>query len=608
MASASGNWSGDSRFSLIMNVSESYVSGGAENYSNVDWNLQLKSTSSYRTYTNYAKNPLVAYVDGQQVFNQNIAYDLQNNTVTVASGTVRVYHNSDGTKTIGFSASFTDNSNGKGSASCSSSMGLTTIGRYAVTNSVSGSNIESNFSVNYTKYSNSFSYKLRISIPNVVMLERIDYNTSGASFSLSQTTIDNLLNRYNTTNNVPLGFAVETYSGGTKLSDGNEIKITGKIVNANPVFTDFEYEDINATTLALTGDSSINVNGYSTIKATISTTNKATAIKSATMSKYRFIIGDTSSDVSYSDDSTVEITIPNAKNGTYNMYAIDSRQNSTLVTKLASNEINYTPISLNASSLSATRDSSGVGTNCTLHFEGTFWNNSFGQETNSITSVSYRFKKTSSSTWETGPTTITLTITDDTFSFTGTIGTNNQGYSWDLGDSYNIEITISDELSTITKEVILMSAVPTLALSKNGVGIMGKYDDNVGGLLQVGGEKVNLTDVYSTSEIKTNKVWIDGSPIYRKVVSVDFPTNSNATASTYHNISNISIITHFWLMWYDSTDQAWYNYYKDTSGSYYVQIDNVTSTVVRVKANNTAVNWNARTRHKYAIIEYTKSS
>ena len=226
MASASGNWSNDSRFSLIMNVGESYVNSG-ENYSNVDWNLQLKSTSGYRTWTGYAQNPLVAYVDGQQVCNQNITYDLQNNTITVASGTVRVYHNSDGTKTIGFSASFTDVSNGKGSASCSGSMALTNNSRYATTNSVTGGNIESSFKVNYTKYTNSFSYKLRISVPNVVMLERIDYNTSGASFNLSQATIDYLYNRYGSNSTFPLGFAVESYSGGNKASDGNEVIITG---------------------------------------------------------------------------------------------------------------------------------------------------------------------------------------------------------------------------------------------------------------------------------------------------------------------------------------------------------------------------------------------
>jgi hypothetical protein len=220
--SKSAAWSGDSRFSLIMNLSESYISDGANNYSNVAWNLQLKSTSPYRTYTGYAENPLVAYVNGVLVCNQNITYDLTNNTITVASGTIRVNHDADGGKQIPFSASFTDNSNGKGSASLSGAFTLTKINRYAVTNSVTGSNIEENFSVNYTKYISNWSYKLRISIPSVKELERIDYPTSGTIFQLSKATIEELYDRYPDTNTFNLGFRVETWNGNTKLSDGNE--------------------------------------------------------------------------------------------------------------------------------------------------------------------------------------------------------------------------------------------------------------------------------------------------------------------------------------------------------------------------------------------------
>jgi hypothetical protein len=222
--SRSATWSGDSRFSLIMNVGESYVSGGSDNYSNVDWNLQLSSSSPYRTWTGYAENPLVAYVNGQQVCNQNITYDLTGNTITVASGTIRVNHNSDGSKTIGFSASFTDNSNGKGSASLSGDLTLTKINRYAVTNSVTGNNIEEAFSVSYSKYINDYKYKLRISYPGIKALETIDYNTSGTSFTLSKESIDAIYDDYPDASSVNLGFAVETWNsaGTSRLSSGNE--------------------------------------------------------------------------------------------------------------------------------------------------------------------------------------------------------------------------------------------------------------------------------------------------------------------------------------------------------------------------------------------------
>lgn len=43
-------------------------------------------------------------------------------------------------------------------------------------------------------------------------------------------------------------------------------------------------------------------------------------------------------------------------------------------------------------------------------------------------------------------------------------------------------------------------------------------------------------EIYSTSEIKTNKVWIDGKPIYRKVIQISVGT----TETSYTISSNIS--------------------------------------------------------------------
>ena len=59
-------------------------------------------------------------------------------------------------------------------------------------------------------------------------------------------------------------------------------------------------------------------------------------------------------------------------------------------------------------------------------------------------------------------------------------------------------------------------------------------------------KKVNasLVDKYSTDEIKTNKVWIDGKPIYRKVIEFNMGTTTQGRSSTkvIDNIPNISAI------------------------------------------------------------------
>ena len=61
--------------------------------------------------------------------------------------------------------------------------------------------------------------------------------------------------------------------------------------------------------------------------------------------------------------------------------------------------------------------------------------------------------------------------------------------------------------------------------------------DGVSQDIPTGWESVTNPDSYSTSEVKTNKVWIDGRPIYRKVFD-----RGNSLESFAHNISNIANI------------------------------------------------------------------
>ncbi len=50
-------------------------------------------------------------------------------------------------------------------------------------------------------------------------------------------------------------------------------------------------------------------------------------------------------------------------------------------------------------------------------------------------------------------------------------------------------------------------------------------------------QDIKDAEVYSTSEVKTNKIWIDGNPIYRKVL-----TGNIFDGTRNHNISNIKEI------------------------------------------------------------------
>lgn len=55
------------------------------------------------------------------------------------------------------------------------------------------------------------------------------------------------------------------------------------------------------------------------------------------------------------------------------------------------------------------------------------------------------------------------------------------------------------------------------------------------------GSQIEAKEIYSTSEVKTNKVWIDGKPIYRQVIVIENPN----TSWDKENKINIANINHF---------------------------------------------------------------
>lgn len=145
MASCSGDGArGHHRFTL--NVSETYVSDGANNYSTVSWELILSRISGNWDWRYSATVP-VKYkvnIDGNEYTGNIMSYDGVS-TVTVDSGSLNIGHNSNGSKSISFSFEVWDNVSANylpGSASGSGSMDLTTIPRYASITSFSVSKLD----------------------------------------------------------------------------------------------------------------------------------------------------------------------------------------------------------------------------------------------------------------------------------------------------------------------------------------------------------------------------------------------------------------------------------------------------------------------------------
>ena len=283
-------------------------------------------------------------------------------------------------------------------------------------------------------------------------------------------------------NSIKLRYVITTTANGTSYTNTKDC--TFKVTNSDPTFTDFAYQDTDATTVALTGNNQIIVNNYSNLQATISTANKAVAKNSATMKSYKLACGTKNISKDYSSSADVNLTINDVDSATITVYATDSRGNSTPKTKTATFK-NYVDLAITR--LAATRQQNGVGSAVLLEFEGTYWNNSFGAVTNAIQQCIYKYKLASSSTWITGETQLSYSASNGTFSGSMLIKGDLGADGFNVANAYNIRLQMADKLVTKAVDITLPSGTPGLAIAKQGLAIKQKYDTSLGGALQVNG-------------------------------------------------------------------------------------------------------------------------
>lgn len=287
-------------------------------------------------------------------------------------------------------------------------------------------------------------------------------------------------------------------------------------VNENdcrPVFNDFTYADINSTTTALTGDDQKVIQGYSNIQATISVANKATpaANKGSTMSRYDLIIdGNNTQSASYSENTDVTITTNGANSGSIKVSAVDSRNVAKEVPKTAA-LIPYTNIQ--RGNITVTR-AGNVGEATTLAFEGTMWSGDFGAVTNAITSVQYRYKSTAAgSSWSAYASLTPPTPSGNSYSFSGLIAGDEGNTGFSVDNSFNIEVVVSDRLSSITFTATLGTGIPWIAVADDGIAINGPYNENLDSGLQVNGKlylndkEIDMNGDFVVNSIRTKNIF-----------------------------------------------------------------------------------------------------
>ena len=510
---------GSNRLVPFVTYAKINTQNNVDNYSLVD----LKIESYEVDYSSRAwANGCSSYLQGAYQ-NQGTYYF---GTKTVQTNQIKVSHNQEGNASVNISSSF--NGGSWGSASGDKTVNLPQIPRGSkITNTQKSFDLGSNLIIlNITKYVDTYYDVLTISMNNTT-LRTVNGVSDKYVFNPTNSELETIYNSVPNNNSQTITFTLTTYSNSdktTQIGVASVYNITGNIVDANPTLTGFNYEDTNPLTLNLSGDSNKIINGYSTLKISNLVCN---ANKGATLKLVQI------NNVQYPYDNNFSVSIPNWSGNVITMYVFDSRNNSTkLEVPIGINYVDYKEkVIINKS---CTRYAN-VNEESNLSFSGEWFNSSFGAYNNQL-SATYKYRQKGGNEWIQGTTNINITVDGNTYSYSGYIkGDTNNGFATE--NSYEIEIIVTDSLSSKSDTTILIAGEPAMDIYHSNISIGGYYNENeaqyqaqfkkavnfYGGIykngVEIGGESLPIGSMIpfgSQENIPSNWKICDGSAISRQ--------------------------------------------------------------------------------------------
>lgn len=446
---------GNTNYTSIITVNETSTDA-TTNKSTLSYKIEMQSKNNY----NFASigSTIVLKINGTAVYNQYAQRSCgTNTTVTFASGTTTVEHNSDGTKSVSIEYSYTQSSTASytpKNGSVTGTMTLTTIPRKTWPN-VSPGYVEGNGRVWFEPASGSFKHSIKITCGTNVKyvnsnggLQTSEVKLTGKDYSFQipkdyyneftgkSTTATAELNTYS--NDALIGSVSQSFTIYT-LEDKCLPYVTGTL------------KDVNSTTITLTGDANKLVKAYSTGRATITSIRASSANDSkATISELK--IGG----ISVSTSTTIK-DFNKIGSKTVDVYVKNSRGYSKTFTLSATSLINYIPLTINADFKRTTQ----TGSEVKLTYKGNYFNQSFGSVSNALT-LSWAYKKKSDSSYTSGGT-LTPTISGNVYS-----GNISCGSTFPYTEAYDFIIYYADKLVNTNYKDEITKGVPLFAVFQDG--------------------------------------------------------------------------------------------------------------------------------------------
>jgi len=407
-----------------------------------------------------------------------------------------VPHASDGSKTASVSSSFSSSAFTPSSASASGDVVLTTIPRASTITSVTTANVGSNTTITVDRKSSSFTHTITYTFGSLNGTIATKSSNTSISWTIPNTFYAQMPNDKTKSGTM----TITTYSGNTQIgsSSSKTFTVSTSESDCKPI-ANGSVVDSNSATIAVTGDSSILIAGYSTASVSYTATPRNSAsIKKVTVNDETAYSGTSSSAV------TGTKPISNFNSNKIDIVATDSRtypDTKRLVAGTDYTLVPYIPLTFNGN---VTRQTP-TGDVLLLSFSGNFYSGTLGATTNSLSLV-WKYREKSASTWETGGTLVLNTdYTIDTTNNTYSSGSGSSQTAISLGSgftyskNYEIQIQYTDALvdNTIVKDG--MRGIPIVNWGEDFFNVNGNIKQN------------NTTIIDSSSNINVNNITNTGT-------------------------------------------------------------------------------------------------
>ena len=292
-------------------------------------------------------------------------------------------------------------------------------------------------------------------------------------YTLNSESLKSILSANKDTNKIEINLYVYTYLDNTELG-GKTYSISIPIKQINPS-VGTSVKDTNSISIALTGDETKIMKYISKPKVTIT----AIAQQEADIAKYSIIWGNSSG------SSQEKIFSNGIDSEVLKITVTDSRKWSTTRTYdfIENNRfIDYIKLGFEKFTLERPETTSNT---INANLNGVWFNGNFGVSTNTI-ELKFRYKEKNGEYSEYQN--ISLTTENNTFNFTGTLGSN-----YEYQKQYDFEFVLSDKVMSLVATFNATSGESIIRVAETYVRILGD--------LIVKGEKINkeIGDIVITS-------------------------------------------------------------------------------------------------------------